>query len=221
MMSSPLEAKALEALRSKGECGLLDAIDTLRSQGIGHYVSLPQLIVCGDQSSGKSSVLEAISGIPFPTRDNLCTRFATEVILRRSSDTGVSVSIVPAETRNEDERRRLLAFHETITTVDDFPDLTDKAKEIMELEDMTNAFAEDVEISGPGSGRRSGLPDKRFSNPGSALAICTPLSTPPSISASSSLISAPPIQQFINPTVLPAKSCVSHHAELRCQFGGH
>jgi hypothetical protein len=78
-MSGPFENSVLDSLRSNGEGGLLDAIDTLRSQGIGHYVSLPQLIVCGDQSSGKSSVLEAISGIPFPTRDNMCTWFATEV----------------------------------------------------------------------------------------------------------------------------------------------
>lgn len=30
-----------------------------------------QLIVCGDQSSGKSSLLEAISGVPFPRQHNL------------------------------------------------------------------------------------------------------------------------------------------------------
>jgi hypothetical protein len=72
-MSVPFEANVLDSLRSKGEGSLLDTIDTLRSHGTGHYVSLPQLIVCGDQSSGKSSALEAISGIPFPTRDNMCT----------------------------------------------------------------------------------------------------------------------------------------------------
>lgn len=53
------------------EQDLLDVIDSLRSQGLGQHVSLPQLIVCGDQSAGKSSVLEAISGIPFPQNDGL------------------------------------------------------------------------------------------------------------------------------------------------------
>lgn len=55
---------------------MLDSIDIVRSQGLSHYVNLPEIIVCGDQSSGKSFVLEAISGLSFPTKDNLCTRFA-------------------------------------------------------------------------------------------------------------------------------------------------
>lgn len=64
---------------------ILNAIDQLRAHGVSHYVSLPQLIVTGDQSAGKSSVLEAISKVRFPTKDNLCTRFATEIVLRRGN----------------------------------------------------------------------------------------------------------------------------------------
>jgi len=69
----------VEILGSDKKLALLNDIDKLRSYGISQYVNLPQLIVCGDQSSGKSSVLDAISGIPFPTKDNLCTRFATDM----------------------------------------------------------------------------------------------------------------------------------------------
>jgi hypothetical protein len=72
------------SLPSKDHRDLLNIIDSLRPQGISRFVDLPQIIVCGDQSSGKSSVLEAISGMLFPTKDNLCTRFATELILRRN-----------------------------------------------------------------------------------------------------------------------------------------
>lgn len=47
---------------AKDHSQLLDVIDSLRSQGIDRHVPLPQLIVCGDQSWGKSSVLETVSG---------------------------------------------------------------------------------------------------------------------------------------------------------------
>src|SRR5580700_561694 len=74
----------VQDLQTAEQMKLLDAIDSLRAVGIGEFTALPQLVVCGDQSSGKSSVLEAISGVPFPRKADVCTRFATEVSLRRA-----------------------------------------------------------------------------------------------------------------------------------------
>jgi hypothetical protein len=70
---------SLQALQSADQRKLMDIVDKLRRTGLSGVVELPQLVVCGDQSSGKSSVLEAITEIPFPRKENLCTRFATEV----------------------------------------------------------------------------------------------------------------------------------------------
>jgi GTPase SAR1 family protein len=81
----------------------------LRSQGLSRFVDLPQIIVCGDQSSGKSSALEAISGMSFPAKDNLCTRFATELILRRTPTPGIDISICPGSERTEEEKAKLRA----------------------------------------------------------------------------------------------------------------
>ena len=142
----------LHQLQSADQLKLLDEIDKLRSQGISHYISLPQLIVCGDQSSGKSSSLEAISGISFPTKDNLCTRFATEVILRKARDVNVVVSIVPSQSRPEVECNRLLGFRETLNNLQEFPVLIDKANDMMGISGTGNAFSNDVlrvEVSGP------------------------------------------------------------------------
>ncbi|KAI9809646.1 MAG: hypothetical protein M1825_000078 [Sarcosagium campestre] len=147
-----LLSQSLKSLHSSDDIGLLDCIDKLRSQGISHYVSLPQLVVCGDQSSGKSSVLEAISGIPFPTKDNLCTCHPTELILRRSSDTNVAVSIVSHPSRSEPDCRRLSGFRQDLSNYDDLPELIDKAKAMMGISDTGGAFSNDVlriEISGP------------------------------------------------------------------------
>lgn len=70
----------LRALQSVDEKRLFDIVDKLRLLDINHELDLPQLVVCGSQSSGKSSVLEAISHLPFPRADMTCTRFVTELV---------------------------------------------------------------------------------------------------------------------------------------------
>ncbi|OQD91991.1 hypothetical protein PENSOL_c046G03670 [Penicillium solitum] len=59
-MSSSLDEQAMSQLQTQ-QSELLDKIDELRAIGVGGLVELLQIIVCGNQSSGKSSVLEAIS----------------------------------------------------------------------------------------------------------------------------------------------------------------
>ena len=152
MSTELLHNTNLELLQSSDEINLLDTVDELRSQGVSHYLSLPQLIVCGDQSSGKSSVLEAISGIPFPTKDNLCTRFATELILRRTRTIEVRISIVPGHALSDTESKRLSGFSETLADFNELPALNDRAREFMGLSAVSSAFCDDVlrvEVSGP------------------------------------------------------------------------
>ncbi|KAF8391996.1 hypothetical protein HHK36_022336 [Tetracentron sinense] len=54
---------------------LLDAIDKLRHlQVMKEGIELPTIVVVGDQSSGKSSVLESLAGISLPRGQGICTR---------------------------------------------------------------------------------------------------------------------------------------------------
>lgn len=152
MANDTSHADSLHLLQSTDQYQLLDEIDKLRSHGISHYVSLPQLIVCGDQSSGKSSVLEAISGIAFPTKDNLCTQFATEVILRKAAAVTISAAIAPCPTRSKDDRDRMAKFQKKLIKLKAFPELIDEAKNAMGITKSANAFSKDVlqvKISGP------------------------------------------------------------------------
>ncbi|OOQ83643.1 dynamin family protein [Penicillium brasilianum] len=150
-MSSTIDEDALNQLKGE-QSELLDKIDELRTLGVGGLVELPQIVVCGNQSSGKSSVLEAISRVRFPAKSNICTRFATEIVLRRHPSNKVKVSIEPGRSRKDlSEREKLRAFtSESFFSSEDLPALIESAKECMGLSstDVSDDVLK-VEISGP------------------------------------------------------------------------
>ncbi|RXN19639.1 interferon-induced GTP-binding Mx3-like protein [Labeo rohita] len=64
----------------------IDLIDALRSVGIHKDLALPTIVVIGDQSSGKSSVLEALSGVALPRGSGIVTRCPLELRLKKVPD---------------------------------------------------------------------------------------------------------------------------------------
>ncbi|XP_030477415.2 dynamin-related protein 4C-like [Syzygium oleosum] len=67
---------------------LLDAIDRLRNlQVMKEGIQLPTIVVVGDQSSGKSSVLESLAGINLPRGQGICTRVPLIMRLQDNPDT--------------------------------------------------------------------------------------------------------------------------------------
>jgi hypothetical protein len=110
---------------------LFEIIDKLRECGVSEDISLPQvspvpisalppdtnppqLVVVGDQSSGKSSVLEALTGIPFPVASTLCTRFATQINFRRTAHESVVITILPAKDTEPSRAGFLKAFNRKV-----------------------------------------------------------------------------------------------------------
>lgn len=91
---------------------VIDLSDSLRKIGVHKKLPIPQIAVMGDQSSGKSSVLEAISGVPFPRGSGLVTRCPTMVIMSKGANWRAEVS-----TRDEthvvesEEHKSLIAEH--------------------------------------------------------------------------------------------------------------
>ncbi|XP_068122130.1 interferon-induced GTP-binding protein Mx2-like isoform X2 [Hyperolius riggenbachi] len=61
----------------------IDLIDSLRSLGVEKDLALPAIAVIGDQSSGKSSVLEALSGVSLPRGSGIVTRCPLELKLKK------------------------------------------------------------------------------------------------------------------------------------------
>uniref|UniRef100_A0A671T2Q9 Interferon-induced GTP-binding protein Mx2-like n=1 Tax=Sinocyclocheilus anshuiensis TaxID=1608454 RepID=A0A671T2Q9_9TELE len=80
----------------------IDLIDTLRSAGIHKDLALPTIIVIGDQSSGKSSVLEALSGVPLPRGSGIVTRCPLELRLKKVN-VGVNWKAVLSYSNNKIE----------------------------------------------------------------------------------------------------------------------
>jgi len=72
----------------------LDVIDKLRELGVGDFVALSQLVVVGDQPSGKSSVVEAFLELPFARDSGLCTRFATQINMRKTTYDSITIPII-------------------------------------------------------------------------------------------------------------------------------
>ncbi|KDQ21433.1 hypothetical protein BOTBODRAFT_98847 [Botryobasidium botryosum FD-172 SS1] len=65
---------------------LMQLIKQLRAVGAQADVDLPRIAVIGNQSAGKSSLVEAISGITVPRDSGTCTRCPMECRLATSSD---------------------------------------------------------------------------------------------------------------------------------------
>lgn len=140
---------------------LLQKIDKLRELGIGHHLSLPQLVVVGDQSSGKSSLLESLTGIPFPRNVELCTRHATQITLRRDDQSRVEIRIIPGPRASEEHKKFIGTYIETMKSSKElrlrFLDVLKEANTKMGIRaDLSlktgNVFSEDIlkiEISGP------------------------------------------------------------------------
>jgi GTPase SAR1 family protein len=140
------------------QAALLNIVDQFRHYGVAGELDLPQLVVCGDQSSGKSSVLEAISGVQFPTNDILCTRFALEFVIRRADSQTLSATIRPGPERTVEDQAKLRAFtvfkNETDSTnaSDLFATIVENAANIIFDHDGRRGFSEDVlriELTGP------------------------------------------------------------------------
>ncbi|WJG35965.1 uncharacterized protein FOBCDRAFT_204837 [Fusarium oxysporum Fo47] len=64
---------------------LFDAIDRLQAWGSHEYLDIPQLVVVGEQSSGKSSLLRTLTDISFPVMAGIGTHFPIRVVSRRTA----------------------------------------------------------------------------------------------------------------------------------------
>ncbi|CAK7233125.1 hypothetical protein SBRCBS47491_008502 [Sporothrix bragantina] len=145
---------------SLGNNAFLAKIDRLRETNVGAQIPLPQVIVVGDQSSGKSSTLESLTGFAFPRAVNLCTRYVTQISCIRAPTKEICVSIIPRPNATPEIKARLQDFHHRLNNMDaaSLAAIFQQANKAMGIEKIeggpenTPAFSEDtlkIDISGP------------------------------------------------------------------------
>ena len=103
---------------------LIELNKKLSTLGISNTIRLPTIVVIGDQSTGKSSVLQAITEISFPVQERTCTRFPIQISFRQTAsgqNGGVKATISPGPLTEKDDafRDRIQGFRidrEALTT---------------------------------------------------------------------------------------------------------
>ncbi|KAI1450198.1 P-loop containing nucleoside triphosphate hydrolase protein [Annulohypoxylon stygium] len=108
-------------------------------------MTFSKLVVVGDQSSGKSSVLEGLTGFGFPRDAELCTRYATQITCRRESEESINVSIMSQPDASPYEQERVKKFHRTLKTMNEesLAELFREANDAMGIKSSTKSTSPD------------------------------------------------------------------------------
>lgn len=127
------------------QLALLNAVDKLRSLGLGNVVNLPQLVICGSPPAQRAALLEAITKIPFSQKGNFYSQYTTEVILRQGPNLTIRITIQPGDSRSDEERQKLVDFApKASSNPEDVPTLIEEAEKYM---DASTETQEDIECS--------------------------------------------------------------------------
>lgn len=141
-----LDPETIQAVRdlSRNQQDILRPISKFQLLGLGP--AMPQIVVVGRQSSGKSSVLEAISGLPYPVKSNGCTMFAVEVTLRMASEHKFEATVWRGNEQQHIPLDRAPSAKETL------PGIIEKAQGMIKMEDDPDGSSAPVlriQIFGP------------------------------------------------------------------------
>ncbi|KAI1806579.1 P-loop containing nucleoside triphosphate hydrolase protein [Daldinia bambusicola] len=97
-----------------GDPNHLEKIEKLQQLNISYDTQPPQIVVIGSQSAGKSSVLERLTGFPFPRAPSYHARYTTELITRKHTEETVVASIQPNPDSSRERAAKLQEFEVNI-----------------------------------------------------------------------------------------------------------
>ncbi|KAK6581294.1 hypothetical protein PZA11_005985 [Diplocarpon coronariae] len=91
-MADPPPPQGLEFVGKKVKI-LVDAIDDLRKFHLEQVVGLPELVLVGDQSAGKSSLMSALTEVQLPKDQGICTKCPANIKTSPADEWSCSVSL--------------------------------------------------------------------------------------------------------------------------------
>ena len=153
--SHTLDSSATLDICSQEQAELSDIIDKLRQANLDGNFGVPHIVVCGDQSSGKSSVLQSISHLPFGVSTFMITSFPIEMNLRHAQKSSFSIELHPDEDRDLQQQLHIRNFNKTkldTPDVSQFNDSIRRAKDHLESLTQNKKRWRDwlsAEIAGP------------------------------------------------------------------------
>lgn len=112
---------------------MLDAIDNLRRQGLEQEnIPLPTIVAIGDQSSGKSSLLESLAGVPLPKGTGIVTRVPLILRLMSSKNGEGASAAIEYDPPNQPRVSRSVAMWEVEEAIQQATNaLADKRKGVV------------------------------------------------------------------------------------------
>lgn len=95
----------------------IEAIDKLRADGVHKDTEIPQCCVVGGQSSGKSSLLEGVTGAPLPRSDGMTTKCPIEFRMKKdeSCEFEATISIIPNDAGLMENVRAPQTVHDRVS----------------------------------------------------------------------------------------------------------
>ncbi|KAI1089935.1 putative dynamin GTPase [Rostrohypoxylon terebratum] len=100
-----------------------------RAKGLGDTTSSPQIVVCGNRSSGKNSFLEGLTGIPSPQGDGGCTKFPIEIVFRyidASLPEQITASLLPCNDRSPGIQHAFRKFQLLLSDLYELPKIIEE-----------------------------------------------------------------------------------------------
>jgi GTP-binding protein EngB required for normal cell division len=86
---------------------ILDVFDKIRETLRFENIELPKIVVVGDQSSGKSSVLESITGIQLPRGENTVTKCPIVIQMREAKSKQLEHATIKIEGEDDKKLKRI------------------------------------------------------------------------------------------------------------------